>query len=62
MARYMRFRQVARVGPVEIGTFLDSRGRTKHAAACTAPGCGFSAEYGNRAGAELAAHTHRCKA
>ncbi|MYS14360.1 mobile element transfer protein, partial [Streptomyces sp. SID4982] len=32
----------------------------KHTAACTAPRCGFSADYDSRAAAELAARTHRC--
>ncbi|MBC9731163.1 DUF2637 domain-containing protein [Streptomyces sp. TRM68367] len=36
------------------------RGREKHTAACTAPRCGFSADYDSRAAAELAARTHRC--
>lgn len=38
----------------------DGRGREKHTAACTAPRCGFSADYDSRAAAELAARTHRC--
>ncbi|EHM27372.1 putative mobile element transfer protein [Streptomyces sp. W007] len=49
-----------RVGPVQVGTHHDGRGRTKHTAACTAPGCNFSADYLNRPAAELAARTHRC--
>lgn len=60
MPRSNRFRNVIRIGPVEVGTFRDHRARDKHTAACTAPGCGFSTEHGNRSAAELAARTHRC--
>ncbi|MFF0429352.1 mobile element transfer protein [Streptomyces sp. NPDC004520] len=49
-----------RIGPVQVGTHRDGRGRTKHTAVCTAPGCDFSADYNTRASAELAARTHRC--
>ncbi|MFE9699017.1 mobile element transfer protein [Streptomyces sp. NPDC006270] len=56
-----RFRNVRRIGPVQVATFL-ARGRNRHLAACTAPRCDFSAEYGSRPAAELAARTHRCKA
>ncbi|RPF34197.1 mobile element transfer protein [Streptomyces sp. TLI_185] len=62
MTAYRRFRDRRRIGPVEVATYHDGRGREKHAAACTAPGCGFSGDYADRAGAELAANTHRCKA
>ncbi|MER5925391.1 mobile element transfer protein [Streptomyces mirabilis] len=55
-----RFRDVTRIGPVQVGTSNDNRGREKHTAACTAPRCGFSADYDSRAAAELAARTHRC--
>ncbi|WP_301126907.1 mobile element transfer protein [Streptomyces cacaoi] len=55
-----RFRRVIRIGPVQVGTAHDGRGRGKHTAACTAPRCGFSADYDSRAAAELAARTHRC--
>ncbi|MEW2391119.1 mobile element transfer protein [Streptomyces venezuelae] len=55
-----RFRSVARTGPVQVGTSYDGRGREKHTAACTAPRCGFSADYDSRAAVELAARTHRC--
>ncbi|QPP07874.1 Mobile element transfer [Streptomyces bathyalis] len=55
-----RFRRMTRVGPVQVGTAYDNRGREKHTAACTAPRCGFSADYDSRAAAELAARTHRC--
>ncbi|MGP4115205.1 mobile element transfer protein [Streptomyces sp. 4N509B] len=55
-----RFRNVVRLGPVEVGTGTDLHGREKHTVACTAPRCGFSAEYDTRSGAELAARTHRC--
>ncbi|WP_330332636.1 Mobile element transfer [Streptomyces sp. NBC_00536] len=57
-----RFYNVIRIGPVRVADFRDGRGRTKHTAVCTAPGCDFSADYHSRAGAELAARTHRCKA
>ncbi|MCD7440106.1 Mobile element transfer [Streptomyces lincolnensis] len=62
MTAYRRFRDRRRIGPVEVATYYDGRGRDKHAAACTAPGCGFSADYTDRSAAELAANTHRCKA
>ncbi|MGW0597217.1 mobile element transfer protein [Streptomyces sp. NPDC002776] len=62
MTAYRRFRDRIRIGPVEVATYYDGRGRDKHAAACTAPGCGFSADYTDRSAAELAARTHRCKA
>jgi hypothetical protein len=56
-----RFRRVGRIGPVQVGTYYDSRGREMHTAACTAPRCGFSTDYDSRAAAELAARTHRCR-
>ncbi|MBV7245349.1 mobile element transfer protein [Streptomyces sp. MW-W600-10] len=56
-----RFRNVRRIGPVQVATFL-ARGRNRHLAAGTAPRCDFSAEYDSRPAAELAARTHRCKA
>lgn len=56
-----RFRNVRRIGPVQVASFL-SCGRNRHLAACTAPRCDFSAEYDNRAAAELAARIHRCSA
>ncbi|TBO56870.1 Mobile element transfer [Streptomyces kasugaensis] len=55
-----RFRNLVRIGPVQVGTAYDNRGREKHTAACTAPRCGFSADYDSRSAAELAARTHRC--
>ncbi|MFE5741127.1 mobile element transfer protein [Streptomyces celluloflavus] len=55
-----RFRNIVRIGPVQIGTSYDTKGREKNTAACTAPRCGFSADYDSRAAAELAARTHRC--
>ncbi|MGW4143107.1 mobile element transfer protein [Streptomyces mirabilis] len=61
MPVYRRFRNVIRIGPVEVGTYFDGRGRDRHTAACTAPGCGFSTDYNDRAAAELAARTHRCQ-
>ncbi|SNX62892.1 mobile element transfer protein [Streptomyces sp. TLI_55] len=57
-----RFRRVVCIGPVQVGTSYDGRGREKHTAACTAPRCGFSTDYDSRAAAELAARTHRCAA
>jgi len=62
MTAYRRFRDVVRMGPVQVATYYDGRGRNKHTAACTAPGCGFSTEYDDRSAAELTARTHRCKA
>ncbi|MEN1887960.1 mobile element transfer protein [Streptomyces mirabilis] len=61
MPVYRRFRNLIRIGPVEVGTYFDGRGRNRHTAACTAPGCGFSTDYNDRAAAELAARTHRCQ-
>jgi len=60
MPRPHRFRDVTRIGPVQVGTHNDRRGREKHTAACTAPGCNFSGDYHDRSAAELAARTHRC--
>jgi Mobile element transfer protein len=62
VAVFRRFRDRARIGPVEVATYYDGRGREKHTAACTAPRCGFSADYHDRSAAELAARTHRCTA
>jgi len=56
-----RFRNVRRIGPVNVASYIN-RGRHRHLAACTAPRCDFSAEYDSRAAAELAALTHRCPA
>ncbi|MGC4980362.1 mobile element transfer protein [Streptomyces sp. DT193] len=56
-----RFRDVRRIGPVQVASYL-FRGRNRHVAACTAPHCDFSAEYDSRAAAELAARIHRCRA
>ncbi|MET8566798.1 mobile element transfer protein [Streptomyces sp. NPDC004783] len=55
-----RFYNVIRIGPVQVASFNNGRGQTRHTAACTAPKCGFSNEYGDRSAAELAARTHRC--
>ncbi|MEU3084496.1 mobile element transfer protein [Streptomyces albidoflavus] len=60
MSANRRFRSVTRIGPVQVGTSYDGRDREKHTAACTAPRCGFSADYDSRAAAELAARTHSC--
>jgi hypothetical protein len=62
VSAYRRFRDRLRIGPVQVATYYDARGRDMHTAACTAPGCGFSADYTSRAAAELAARAHRCKA
>ncbi|MET8690252.1 mobile element transfer protein [Streptomyces sp. NPDC004732] len=62
MPRPNRFFDVIRIGPVQVGSYNDGRGRTKHTAACTAPACGFSTDYTGRAAAELAARTHHCTA
>ncbi|WP_306334218.1 mobile element transfer protein [Streptomyces sp. KL118A] len=62
MPRPNRFFDLIRTGPVQVGSYNDGRGRTKHTAACTAPDCGFSADYRDRSAAELAARTHQCKA
>ncbi|MFE9428258.1 mobile element transfer protein [Kitasatospora sp. NPDC006697] len=60
MPRQIRPRNVIRIGPVQVATYYDTRGREKHTAACTAPRCGFSADYNSRAAAEIAASTHHC--
>ncbi|MEV0252948.1 mobile element transfer protein [Streptomyces sp. NPDC050732] len=60
MPVHRRFRDVRRFGPAKVATFHDGRGHDRHSAACTAPRCGFSAEYHDRSAAELAARTHRC--
>ncbi|GAA2246316.1 mobile element transfer protein [Kitasatospora cystarginea] len=60
MPRPIRPRNVIRIGPVQVATYYDRHGREKHTAACTAPRCGFSADYDSRAAAEIAARTHRC--
>ncbi|WP_035847561.1 mobile element transfer protein [Kitasatospora azatica] len=60
MARPIRLRNVIRIGPVQVATYYDARGREKHTAACTAPRCGFSADYDSRPAAEIAAGTHHC--
>ena len=62
MPRPNRFFDLIRIGPVQVGSYYNGRGATKHTAACTAPKCGFSADYDGRAAAELAARTHRCTA
>ncbi|RVU27191.1 Mobile element transfer [Streptomyces antnestii] len=62
MTAHRRFREVRKLGPVQVATFFDGRGRDRHVAACTAPRCDFSGEYNNRSAAELAARTHRCSA
>ncbi|MBZ9600232.1 Mobile element transfer [Streptomyces erythrochromogenes] len=61
MAPRDHFHSVMRIGPVQIGTHRDRRGRTKYAAVCTSDGCGWSTEYCNSPAAQLAARTHRCK-
>ncbi|GAA1263657.1 mobile element transfer protein [Kitasatospora nipponensis] len=60
MPRPIRPRNVIRIGPVQVATYYDARGREKHTAACTAPRCGFSADYNSRPAAEIAATTHHC--
>ncbi|MGY9065504.1 mobile element transfer protein [Streptomyces sp. CAS3] len=60
MTANRRFRNVVRIGPVQVATYYDGGGREKHTAACTAPSCGFATDYDSRAAAELAARTHRC--
>ncbi|MFC5953956.1 mobile element transfer protein [Streptomyces pratens] len=62
MSVYRRFRNRIRIGPVQVATYYDGRGREMHTAACTAPRCGFSADYHDRSAAELAARTHHCTA
>ncbi|MEV5873965.1 mobile element transfer protein [Streptomyces sp. NPDC052101] len=57
-----RYYDVIRIGPVQVGSYNNGRGQIRHAAACTAPKCGFSTDHGDRSAAELAARTHRCNA
>jgi hypothetical protein len=59
---FRRFRNKIRIGPVQVATYYDGRGRDQHTAVCTAPRCDFSGDYPTRAGAALAAQTHRSKA
>ncbi|MFI5521303.1 mobile element transfer protein [Streptomyces platensis] len=54
------FHSVMRIGPVQIGTYRDRHGRTKHAAVCTSDRCGWSADFSSRSAAQLAAGTHLC--
>lgn len=61
MARRDQFHSISHVGPVQIGTFRDPYGRSRHAAVCTAERCGWSSDYATRAAATLAARTHRCR-
>ncbi|MYW04507.1 mobile element transfer protein [Streptomyces sp. SID3343] len=58
-----KFRDVKRIGPVQVGTRREARGIVRHTAVCTAKDCGWSAtyEFDQRPAAELAARTHRCK-
>ena|GEM_PF-1854670 len=60
MARFETFRNVARIGPVEVADHRDRHGRSATLAACTAPRCGWSNDYATRSAAELAARTHTC--
>ncbi|MEW1903637.1 mobile element transfer protein [Streptomyces sp. NPDC086147] len=55
------FHSVMRIGPVQIGSHRDRRGRTKYAAVCTADRCGWSSDYSSSSAAQLAARTHRCR-
>ncbi|UQI48711.1 Mobile element transfer [Streptomyces sp. HU2014] len=55
-----RFRDHDRIGMVAVATHTDRNGQVAHTAACSAPGCGWSADYLSRSAAELAAETHRC--
>ena len=52
-----RFRNLVRIGPVQVATCYDGRGREKHTTACTAPRCGFSTDYDSRAAAEICRDT-----
>ncbi|MFI8276473.1 mobile element transfer protein [Streptomyces sp. NPDC085929] len=55
------FHSLMKIGPVQIGTYRDHRGRTKHAAVCTTDNCGWSADYASSSAAQLAARSHRCR-
>lgn len=57
-----RFHSLMQIGPVQIGTYRDRYGRTKHAAVCTTDGCGWSVtNYSSSTAAQLAARSHRCR-
>lgn len=60
MTRFESFRNLARIGPVQVGDHRDRHGRNAHQAVCTAPRCNWSADYTSRSAAELAARTHTC--
>ena len=61
MAAHDHFHSVMSIGPVQIGTHRDRHGQMRHAAVCTADGCGWSADYTSQSAAQLAARTHRCR-
>lgn len=57
----INFRSLMKIGPVQIGTYRDRRGRNKDTAVCTTDGCGWSSDYSSSTAAQLAAHAHRCR-
>ncbi|MFG2750050.1 mobile element transfer protein [Streptomyces xanthophaeus] len=61
MPARINFRSLMKVGPVQIGTYRDRRGRTKDSAVCTNDGCGWSSDYSSSTAAQLAARSHRCR-
>lgn len=61
MPARINFRSLMKIGPVQIGTSRDNRGRSKDTAVCTTDGCGWSSDYSSSTAAQLAARSHRCR-
>lgn len=61
MPARINFRSLMKIGPVQIGTYRDNRGRNKDMAVCTTDGCGWSSDYSSVTAAQLAARSHRCR-
>ncbi|WP_329195217.1 MULTISPECIES: mobile element transfer protein [unclassified Streptomyces] len=61
MPARINFRSLLKIGPVQIGTYRDRRGRSKDTAVCTIDGCGWSSDYSSSTTAQLAARSHRCR-
>ncbi|MEV7830344.1 MULTISPECIES: mobile element transfer protein [Streptomyces] len=61
MPARINFRSLMKIGPVQIGTYRDNRGRNKDTAVCTTDGCGWSSDYNSSTAAQLAARSHRCR-
>ncbi|MFJ7154481.1 mobile element transfer protein [Streptomyces sp. NPDC101118] len=62
MSALDQFRDLAKIGPVQTGSYRDRHGRTRYAAVCIADDCGWSAtQYTSSTAAQLAARSHRCR-